>query len=456
MSEHVVSKLADNDALRHQQKVYAEQVRLTYIPIWLSVAGTLAGAVLFVALQWTVISHNVLLSWLSVMTVLVCLHGYLGYRYFRTNPDTCKAGDWGRYYVISTVFAGLLWGSGAVLFFPEANFEQQITVAFAMLVISAGGVITLSHLRGAAYALIIPTMLPLLPLFFFEKTYIAIMMGLLLVAIFIFLLLSVYYLNASSFENISLRFAALENEQILIQAKQEVDKSSQEKSKFIANMSHELRTPMNVILGYAQILQQDKTLGIETQTNVKEIISAGHHLLELIKEVLDLSRIESGYIELKFEEVVLDEVIDECVSLIQPLADEQAITIYIRISENITVSTDRKRLKQVLINLLSNAVKYNRKQGRIDLTVSKLDEKYIRITVRDSGYGISEGRLHELFQPFNRLNAANKGIEGTGIGLTISRNLIERMGGEIGLESQLDVGTSFWIDLPLGELLYYR
>lgn len=453
MIDHVVVLPESNTVKSHEEKIYAEQVRLTYKPIKLSIIGTFAGAALFVAVQWNVVSHNILLLWLLVMTSLISLHGYLAYRYFLAKPSDSEAKIWGRYYVLSTSLAGLLWGAGSILFFPESHFENQITVAFAMVIISAGGVITISHLRAAAYALIIPCMLPLIPLFLLEDSYLSTILALISLVLFIFMMMSIYYFHASSHENIGLRLIAVENERALLLAKEEIEKASQAKSDFISSMSHELRTPMNVILGYAQLLEYDKSASQDAHSNVQEIIKAGYHLLDLINEVLNLSQIESGEIKLNSEYFNLVDCVDVCFKLISPVAQKQGIFIEPYEIDDVSVYADKKRVKQVLLNLLSNAVKYNKQSGKIGVEVNPINGNYIRITVIDTGEGIPKEKLIELFLPFNRLNAANKGIEGTGIGLTISRNLVEIMGGRIGVESEPDVGSRFWFDLPLKELI---
>lgn len=432
----------------HNQKIYAEQVRQTYQPIKLSIVGTFAGAILLVAVQWNAIRHDVLLTWLFSMTVLIFLHSLLAYRYFRATPTVEDSKRWGHYYVFSTAVAGVMWGVASILFFPEGNFVQQLTVALAMILISAGGVITISFIRGAAYALIIPTMLPLIPLFLMEGAYVSNMIAALSFVMFVFLMLSANYIYSNSRENIGLRFAAVANEKALILAKKEVEKASQAKSEFISSMSHELRTPMNVILGYAQLLEYSDAIENGDKSSVQEILKAGYHLLELINKVLDLAQIESGHVNLSIESIDLAQLIDESFSLVSLLAKKQSITMHNEKIPKTFVRTDRTRLKQVLLNLLSNAIKYNHEHGEVGIEVSPVNAGTIRITVYDTGNGIDKARFEELFQPFNRLNVENKRVEGTGIGLTITRNLVEMMGGRMGVDSEINVGSRFWVELP--------
>ncbi|WP_051496160.1 PAS domain-containing protein, partial [Halomonas sp. BC04] len=241
----------------------------------------------------------------------------------------------------------------------------------------------------------------------------------------------------------------LRRQQQLANAKEEAERANQAKSSFLSSMSHELRTPMNAILGFAQILEYDDALDADQQDNVHEIIKAGHHLLELINEVLDLSKVESGQLELLLEPVEVCPVVEECLSLIQPLAQKREIRIQHSGLEQSWVRADRTRLKQVLLNLLSNAVKYNREGGQIKLSLFIHEQDRLRILVSDTGKGMSREQLDSLFQPFNRLNAEGSAVEGTGIGLTITRRIMEMMGGSVDVQSEVGVGSTFWLELPL-------
>lgn len=236
----------------------------------------------------------------------------------------------------------------------------------------------------------------------------------------------------------------------LVSAREAADRANQAKSEFLSSMSHELRTPMHAILGFGQLMEYDETLPEEHKDSVKEILKAGHHLLQMINEVLDLAKVESGRIDLSIESVGLDSLLIECVSLVEPQAKNRNISIKISEMIGMAVKADRTRLKQVILNLLSNAVKYNRDNGSIHIAASSQAGQgdRLQIKVSDTGRGISEERINELFQPFNRLGAEQSEIEGTGIGLTITRRLIELMKGKIYVSSKLGIGSVFTIDLP--------
>ena len=243
----------------------------------------------------------------------------------------------------------------------------------------------------------------------------------------------------------------LENNIELKKAKNLADKANLAKSDFLSNMSHELRTPLSAILGFAQLLASSKTPPSPAQKrSIDQILQAGWYLLELINEILDLTLIESGKLSFSIEQVSLSSLLTECYDLIEPQAIKRNVTLDFPITEkSIWVKADHTRLKQVLINLLSNAVKYNRVSGKVVVTFNDDVPGRIKLSVEDTGEGLSTEKIAQLFQPFNRLGKENSAVEGTGIGLVMTKRLVELMGGEIEVQSVVGEGTIFSIELDL-------
>jgi PAS domain S-box-containing protein len=229
------------------------------------------------------------------------------------------------------------------------------------------------------------------------------------------------------------------------------EKANLAKSDFLSSMSHELRTPLSAILGFAQLMDSGAPAPTVTQKrSIDQILQAGWYLRDLINEILDLALIESGKLSLSIEPIALADVLDECRAMIEPQAQKRGIRVtFAPVAAPNFVTADRTRIKQILVNLLSNAVKYNKLNGSLVVECVASDPGRIRICVTDTGNGLSDKQMAQLFQPFNRLGQEASGEEGTGIGLVVSKRLIEAMGGLIGVRSVVGSGSTFWIDLNL-------
>ena len=231
------------------------------------------------------------------------------------------------------------------------------------------------------------------------------------------------------------------------------EKANRAKSDFLSSMSHELRTPLSAILGFAQLIESGTPQPTPAQKrSVDQILRAGWYLLELINEILDLALIESGRLSLSLEPISLGEVLHECQTMIEPQAQGRGIRIsFPHFAKPCILRADRMRIKQILINLLSNAIKYNRVGGSVKLACTNLADHRIRICIEDTGLGLSPDKMAQLFQPFNRLGQEAHAEEGTGIGLVMTKRLIELMGGTIGVESTVGQGSVFWIEIDLAD-----
>lgn len=248
--------------------------------------------------------------------------------------------------------------------------------------------------------------------------------------------------------------ARIKIEDELRKARFEADQANIAKSEFLSRMSHELRTPMNAILGFAQLLEMGD-LSDKQLKGVNHILQSGRHLLDLINEVLDISRIESGRLTLSLEPVKISNLVNEILDIVQPLANIRNIIVLLDCREDLFVKADKQRLKQVLINLINNAIKYNNEGGSITIrayeVVSSLSVESVHIDITDTGPGIAEEFICKLFKPFERIGADNTTTEGTGLGLAVVKKLMDAMGGKIGVNSQVGHGSTFWLEFPCSD-----
>ncbi len=237
---------------------------------------------------------------------------------------------------------------------------------------------------------------------------------------------------------------------VLRRALESTESASKAKSAFLASMSHELRTPLNAIIGFAQLLDMGaiKPLDPELRESVGHILNSGRHLLGLVNEILDLARIESGHLKLVITAVAAETMIEEAINLTRPLATEHRVSLHHSRGAGVFVLADAARLRQILLNLLSNAVKYNHPDGMVDISCRPFGDM-ARIAVVDTGRGIPLTRQSAAFQPFQRLGAERSNIEGSGVGLVVAKQLAEAMNGRMNFESEVGLGSRFWIDLPL-------
>ncbi len=244
----------------------------------------------------------------------------------------------------------------------------------------------------------------------------------------------------------------------LIAAKEEAEKANHAKSDFLSSMSHELRTPLNSILGFTQLLQLDPSTPLSDgqKDSTNQVIKSGQHLLDLIDQVLELAQIEAGNLDVSLEPVPMCNLVDECIDMVTSMAGKRAITINVENDcPDVNAMGDRTRIRQVILNLLSNAVKYNNQGGSISIA-ARIDtndagDKNIHMEVSDTGPGIAKEKQSGIFEPFNRLGHEASEIEGTGIGLVITRELLRMMGGDMGFESEVGKGSTFWIEIPLAK-----
>ena len=432
-------------------RIVAEQTRLLYATL----PTTFLAHTLLVALVAWVNAKSIAPAALATWAMLVAcmLAGRMGLllRYRRARPAALEENlRWRRHFRIGVALGGAVWGLTAVLIFPADTLTLQVFLAVVLIGIGAGAATSLSVDIVSIMLFLVLALVPLLIRFVLEGSEIAIVIGIMIVAFLAFIGSNARRVAQAFKENLTLRIEAETRDAALLAAKEEAERANLAKSKFLSSMSHELRTPMNAVIGFTQLLEMDDSLSAEQKEHLQSIHSAASHLLELINEVLDLSRIEAGRIELSIEAVELPDLVKESLDLIRPLAAQHGIELHLTepAEEVLCGQADRMRLKQVLINLISNAIKYNRKRGIVRLDIQRTDDNRVRLNVTDTGHGIPIERQPELFIMFNRLDIKGVSSEGTGIGLAVAKRLVEMMGGSIGLDSVPGQGSTFWIELP--------
>ena len=447
--------------------IFREQIAMLFSQTPLVSLSNIPAAIITVYIFKDTVPLNLLLLWSTLISIYAIVRIYPTLVFKRLKQHNIE--KWKRISVASVFFMGCLWGALTLLFSYELTLFQQNYIILVLLGLSSIAIAASRAYLPTFFAFIFPALLPLSWHFLTSGVIEHTGLGILILFYIVILIGSAKSAVANTIKTIQLRIEnsylvqelSLSNHDLSIEieerkyiqqeleaSKKSAVQASQEKSEFISRMSHELRTPMNAILGYSDLLLEDSVLNEQQISDLNRIKNAGEHLLDLINEVLDISRIEAGNIDLTMEKIDLEKLVNECIQLVEDQAKKSNIAIHIQLKQDVElfVHADKQRLKQILLNLISNAIKYNKQNGDVWLEWKLNEKDKIHIKIRDNGIGIAEDKQKELFQPFNRLGADSTNVEGTGIGLVITKNLIEAMMGKVGFTSGNE-GTTFWFEI---------
>lgn len=431
--------------------VYKKQIDLLYHDMPFAILST--AVVVFLLFLFLSDSGSLpsLTVWFSMFCIVIVFRAISSWMYSskkkRNRVNYQKAES---FYLIGVILTGGLWGSVGLWLFPQVDLEGKILLFIVIVAIAAASNTTMIYRRSPVY---IFTGLVILPMVFgviisdFPNSF-AISIAMLVYMIFL-LRTSTGFYNSNEMM-LYLQEESIKNSHKLLIQREKAELANQAKSEFLSLMSHELRTPLNTVLGLneLQLLDRADPLTAKQRKRAIKINDAGHHLLSLVNDVLDFSRIETGEIEVTTSAIDSEVVLRDALKLVEGKAKSKKIKFYIEEAAKCNwVLADYTRLKQVLVNLLDNAVKYNKEGGSVTVSFKSDAGSHIRISVSDTGYGIPDHLKGKLFIPFSRLNAEHMGIEGTGIGLSYSKQLVELMEGRIGMESRQGQGSCFWIEL---------
>lgn len=446
--ESVQDLLKDDHGLA--EVIYHEKVDSLYRVLASSIFANIVIASIMTLVLWRISDSKVLIIWLLSMVAINLIRLLLSNFYEKNQNTRANIILWERAFYVLLVLNAVGWSSVSIWLLPDTESVYHFYPALIIVGISAGAVNTLSF--SMKHIITYLTLL-LLPLFIVELligTFISYSVSGLIVVLALFAYSNARQLNNTITENIKLNYESKKYTEKLIETRNEALEANSEKTNFVSMISHELRTPLNAILGFGQLLKfsDEPELNKEQSENVDGIIHSGRHLLSLIEELLDLSKIESRKLKVDIDDVSLTYILVESVSLLNPVAHEYNIDIINNVDINniYMVKADTKRLKQVLINLISNAIKYNHENGEVTIEVNDIDKKKVRVSVTDSGEGLTKEQCDGLFVPFKRYDNKREGI---GLGLYITHNLVKLMHGDIGVVSEVGKGSTFWFEIPL-------
>lgn len=448
--KNILDKQPIKQDMELKEAIASETVALLYRAIPGSALATIVISVFLTGVLWPFFDDILLVLWLVVVSGINVARFVLYKYYLKRNSDVNNTNFWDKSFYILLILNGLCFSAVGILFLPEASVAYHYFPIMVLIGLATGAVATLSFsIRNISTYII----LLLFPVFMGEiilNTFLSNSIAALILLSTIFSLVNAKKIYQTSIENITLNFQSEKHTQELIESRNTAIAANSAKTNFISMISHELRTPLNGMLGFSQLLamSEDPPLNEEQQENNKGILNSGKHLLSLIEELLDLSEIESHKLKVVIEEVSLADNLSESIAIMKPVAAGFNIELINNVENIYLVKADFKRLKQVFINLISNAIKYNHDNGLVTINTNDIAGEKVRVSVSDTGAGLTSEQIQGLFQPFQRYDMTKEGL---GLGLYITQNIVELMGEKMGVESEPGKGSTFWFELPLVE-----
>jgi signal transduction histidine kinase/ActR/RegA family two-component response regulator len=443
---------ASDSAENQEAAIQAELVRLLYGNLPAALGAVTIVVIMIGVAFWNAIDRTLLLSWCAAMLAVVALRFQSCWHRRGRSPTREEVVVWRRVAVAGSAFGGLVWAASAAVLFPPDSVVHQYFLCIVAVGVGSAGAVSLSPVPMVYRAYVLGHVPPLALRFLMVGDTHSVAMGIIAIGFTLGMLLFARNLHNTLVETLRLRFEKTALIASLEQARDAAERANRAKSDFLSNMSHELRTPLNAVLGYSQLLlfERGDPLTPPQREAVEGIERTGRHLLSLVEDVLDVSRIEASAIELVNEALQPADLCASAIGLMRPAAAKRGIELAHKTGSGglPLVAGDRRRAVQVLANFLSNAVKYASGGSRVDVEASRDGTGFVRFAVTDQGPGIAPERQAELFRPFSRAGQERGNIEGTGIGLSIAKGLVERMGGRIGLDSATGRGSTFWFTLP--------